>query len=446
MGVSLSKHRYYRGRKCYEKSFTILSDWVGIMNKKSKLQLLIILLMIVFCIGISDCDAAELPVVKPDDVGMSADKLNKVSDIVKEIVSQKKIAGATVMIARKGKVCFFETYGKRDIERDKPMKKETIFRIYSMSKAITTAAVMQLVEQGKIKPDDPISKYIPEMKQMTVQTQEKIKPAKNEITIAHLMTHTAGLVYNSGGKYGKLIRKADAMNRNNSLHIMTKKMGKTPLKFEPGTDWAYGTSIDVLGRLVEVVSKQPFDQYLKEHIFTPLEMNDTAFFVPKEKKDRFAATYFFGGKLKDDPETSRYLKKPNLSSGGGGLVGTISDYMRFLLAIRNGGLLNNKRILKTETVQLMVQNHVSKDVGWIKFGPSVRDGVGYGYGFSVCVELSKFDPARKVGDYGWGGAASTHYWVSPKDDLIVVTMEQTMPYSPLLENVLKPVISAAVKK
>ncbi len=216
--------------------------------------------------------------------------------------------------------------------------------------------------------------------------------------------------------------------------------------FEPGTDWAYGTAIDVLGRLVEVVSKQPFDEYMKEHIFTPLDMSDTAFFVPKEKLDRFSANYNPGGKLIDDPATSQYLKKPTLLSGGGGLVGTISDYMRFLLALRNGGELNGKRILKTKTVNLMTRNHVSKDVGWIRFGKSVRDGVGYGYGFSVCVEPSKFDPARKVGDYGWGGAASTHYWSSPKDDLIVVTMEQTMPYSFMLENALKPVIAAAIEK
>ncbi len=406
----------------------------------------ILIFTALFSISFTQCHAKELLLVKPDEASMSADKLQKVNEIVNNFVAKKRIAGASVIIAHKGKVCFFETYGQMDIARNKPMKKDTIFRIYSMSKAITTTAVMQLVEQGKISPNDPVEKYLPELKSMTVYTTDGIQPAKNQITVAHLMTHTAGLVYNSGGEYGKLVRKADALNRGNSLQEMATRMGKTPLKFEPGTDWAYGTSIDLLGRLVEVVAKQPFDEYIKEHILTPLEMNDTAFFVPKEKVDRFAANYFFGGKLKDDPTTSRYLKKPALSSGGGGLVGTITDYMRFLLAIRNGGLLNGKRILKTETVKLMTTNHVSKNVGWIKFGKSVRDGIGYGYGFSVCVKPSKFDTARKVGDYGWGGAASTHFWVSPQDDLIVVTMEQTMPYSPLLENVLKPVISTAIKK
>lgn len=399
-----------------------------------------------FSIGLNQNQAEDLPVVKPTEVGMSADKLTKVGNIVNDLIAKKRLAGASVIVARKGQVCFFETYGKMDLERDKRMQKDTIFRIYSMSKAITTAAVMQLIEQGKISPDDPIGNYIPELKEMTVFTEEGIQPAKNPITVAQLMTHTAGLVYGAAGKYGKLVKKANAINRDNTLQKMTQKMGQTPLMYEPGTDWVYGTSIDVLGRLVEVVSKQPFDEYLQEHIFTPLDMTDTGFFVPEEKLTRFSANYKPGGELIDDPATSRYLKKPNLPSGGGGLVGTISDYMKFLLALRNGGELNGKRILKPETVKLMTQNHVPKEVGWIKFGKSVRDGVGFGYGFSVCVEPSIFDPARKVGDYGWGGAASTHYWSSPKDDLVVVTMEQTMPYSFLLETALKPVISAAIEK
>ena len=389
--------------------------------------------------------AEELPTARPAEVGMSAKKLEEVGDVVTDLIDQKRLAGASVIIARKGKVCFFETYGMMDVERDKPMQKDTIFRIYSMSKAITTAAVMQLVEQGKISPEDPVGKYLPELKEMTVYSPAGNTPAKNQITVAHLMTHTSGLIYGGGDEYGKLVRAADAINRNNTLEEMTRKMGETPLQFEPGTDWAYGTSIDVLGRLVEVVSGQPFDEYLQENIFAPLEMTDTAFYVPAEKLSRFAANYNPGGNLIDDPETSDYLKKPNLSSGGGGLVGTITDYMRFLLAIRNGGELNGKRILKEKTVEMMTQNHVSKDVGWIKFGDSIRDGVGFGYGFSIVTQPSKFDPRREVGDYGWGGAASTHYWVSPKHDLVVVTMEQTMPYSFMLEDALKPLIYGAVE-
>ncbi|QDT97159.1 serine hydrolase domain-containing protein [Gimesia aquarii] len=416
------------------------------MKMHLKLKQLVWISIALFGTGLDQNQAEDLPVVSPTEVGMSADKLVKVETIVNDLIAKKRLAGASVMVARKGQVCFFETYGKMDVERDKEMQKDTIFRIYSMSKAITTAAVMQLIEQGKISPDDPIGKYIPELKAMTVFREEGIKPAKNPITVAQLMTHTAGLVYGAAGEYGKLVKKEDAINRDNTLQKMTQKMGQTPLMYEPGTDWVYGTSIDVLGRLIEVVSKQPFDKYLQDNIFTPLDMSDTGFFVPKEKQARFSANYKPGGELIDDPATSRYLKKPNLLSGGGGLVGTISDYMKFLIALRNGGQLNGKRILKPETIKLMTQNHVPKEVGWIKFGKSVRDGVGFGYGFSVCVEPSQFDSARKVGDYGWGGAASTHYWSSPKDDLIVVTMEQTMPFSFLLETALKPVISEAVEK
>ena len=416
------------------------------MQMHFKLKQIVRISVAVIGVGIANTHAADLPVVHPSEVGMSADKLETVGEIVQDRIAKKRLAGASVMVARNGQVCFFETYGKMDIERDKAMKKDTIFRIYSMSKAITTTAVMQLVEQGNISPHDPIGMYLPDMKEMKVSTEDGIKSTKGPITVAQLMTHTAGLIYSADGEYGKLIKKANAMDRNNTLQQMTEVMGKTPLMFEPGTDWAYGTSIDVLGRLVEVVSEQRFDEYLKVHILSPLDMSDTAFYVPKEKLDRFAANYAPGGHLIDDPAKSRYLIKPNLSSGGGGLVGTISDYMKFLLALRNGGELKGKRILRASTVNLMIQNHVPKAVGWIKFGKSIRDGVGYGYGFSVCVEPSKFDPCRKVGDYGWGGAASTHYWSSPKDDLVVVTMEQTMPYSFMLENALKPVISAAIEK
>ncbi len=411
------------------------------MNSPTVTYLALVFLVISF----SCANAADLPVVAPADVNMSAEKLERVGQIVNKFIGEKQLAGASVIVARKGQVCFFETYGMMDVERDKPMQKDTIFRIYSMSKAITTAAVMQLVEQGKVSPADPIGNYIPELKSMNVFTSDGIKPAKNPITVAQLMTHTSGLVYGAQGEYGELIKTSNALSRENTIQEMTQKMGQTPLKFEPGTDWEYGTSIDVLGRLVEVVSGQPFDDYLKEHIFTPLDMHDTAFFVPAEKLNRFAAMYKQGGELEDDPAASDYLNQPALKSGGGGLVGTITDYMKFLIAIRNGGTLNGQRILKQTTVELMTQNHVSKDVGWIKFGETVRDGIGFGYGFDVTAEKSQFDPARKVGDYGWGGAASTHYWVSPQDDLIVVTMEQTKPYSFRLEDALKPVITEAIE-
>ena len=392
--------------------------------------------------------ASPIAKVSPESVGVSSEKLKKVDEIVEDLVAQKRLSGASVMIARKGKVCFFETYGMMDIERKKPMKEDTIFRIYSMSKAITSAAVMQLVEQGKIDLHAPVKNYIPEFAKLTVYNDGNPKPLSTDLTTAHLLTHTSGTLYSARGEYGKLLKETNALNKEHDLKTMAKKIAAVPLAFEPGSDWAYGTSIDILGYLVEVVSKQKFSAYLSEHIFKPLEMKDTAFYVPASKLERFSTNYHSNGKgkltVKDDPTTSRYLKKPALPSGGGGLVSTTSDYMRFLLCIYKKGQLNGKRILKQETVNLMIQNHVPKKVGYIKFGKQERDGIGFGYGFSVSEKLSKFAPDRKVGDYGWGGAASTHYWLSPEDDLVVITMEQTQPYSFMLETALKSVISESI--
>ena len=251
--------------------------------------------------------------VAPQSVGMSPEKLKKVDKKVQDLIAKKRLAGASVMIARQGKVCFFETYGMMDIESNKAMQEDTIFRIYSMSKAITSAAVMQLVEQGEIDLHAPVKNYIPEFSNLQVYHNGKPKSVKNDLTTAHLLTHTSGTLYGAGGKYGKLLKKANALSKTNDLKTMAKGIASVPLAFEPGTDWAYGTSIDILGYLVEVVSKQDFSDYLSEHILKPLEMSDTGFYVPAEKVERFAANYNSNGKgkltLKDDPAKSRYLNR-----------------------------------------------------------------------------------------------------------------------------------------
>ncbi|MCM8531517.1 MAG: beta-lactamase family protein [Lentisphaeraceae bacterium] len=405
-------------------------------------------LFLVLLVSFTFACQSVLTKVDPGSVGISPEKIQKVNEVVDALIAKKRLAGASVMIARQGKVCFFETYGMMDLKRQKVMQKDTIFRIYSMSKAITSAAVMQLVEQGKIDLHAPVKNYIPEFSNLQVYNNGKPKSVKNDLTTAHLLTHTSGTLYGASGEYGKLLKKANALKGKHDLKGMAKSIASVPLAFEPGTDWAYGTSIDILGYLVQVVSKQDFADYLKEHILKPLKMNDTDFYVPASKVERFAANYNSDGKgllsLKDDPATSRYLTKPILPSGGGGLVSTMSDYMKFLLCISNKGTLDGERILKEVTVDLMTKNHVSKEAGYVKFGQQVRDGIGYGYGFAVSEKLSKFAPDRKVGDYGWGGAASTHYWVSPEDDLVVITMEQTMPYSFMLETALKSIISESI--
>ncbi|WP_442510659.1 serine hydrolase domain-containing protein [Novipirellula sp. SH528] len=387
-----------------------------------------------------------LPTADASDVGMSADALAKVDAAMQESIDENRIPGGIVMIARHGKVVLHKAYGKMDLEADKPMKPDTIVRIYSMSKAITTAAAMMLHEEGKLDVNDPVSKYLPELKNVHVSTDGETRPANQTMTIADLMRHTAGYTYGRSGNslHDDAFKELDMLQRDDSLQAMQTKLAKLPLVFEPGTDWQYGISIDVLGRVIEVVSGEPLGDFLRKRIFDPLGMKDTGFFVPAEKVGRFAANYNTDGKGKltigDAPSESPYLKAPGFESGGGGLVSTAEDYMRFLLMIAAGGEFDGNRLMKPETVALMTTNQVPKSVGWIKFGKEVRGGVGFGFGFSVRESMSDWDPDGRVGEYGWGGAASTHYWVSPEDDLVVITIEQIMPYQWLTEFKLKGLI------
>lgn len=396
--------------------------------------------------------AQELPSVAPEQAGMSSDKLALVDDAMQESINEKKIPGGIVVIARHGKIVHFKAYGKMDLEADKPMKADSILRFYSMTKAITTTAAMMLVDEGKLSVEDPVSKYLPEIGNVSVANGDKSRPARRTMTVADLMLHTAGYSYGGSGipAHDKAYSELNVMDTGATLEAMQAKLSKLPLAFEPGTDWQYGISIDVLGRVVEVASGQPLDTFFKERIFEPLDMPDTAFYVPSSKVDRFAANYRSDGKgsltVIDPPMESRYLIKPAFFGGGGGLVSTARDYMRFLVMIASGGELNGKRLLKPETVQLMITNHVSPDVGWVKFGDEIREGVGFGYGFNVRDKMSDWDPQGRVGEYGWGGAASTHYWVSPKDDLAVITLEQIMPYSFMTEFKLKGLIYDAIIK
>ena len=399
--------------------------------------------------------AEELTTAKPEAVGLSSEKLGKVDKIVEGLIASNRLAGATVIILRHGKVAYFKAFGQMDRERKKPMKKDTIFRIYSMTKAITTAAAMMLWEEKKFELDDPLSKHLPEFKGQKVWTKNGPVPARREVTVRDLMRHTAGMVYGHMGDtpVHKATERACPFSQGfprDNLSSVSKKIGVVPLLFPPGDDWVYGISIDVLGRLVEVKSEMKLDRFFKERIFKPLDMKDTGFFVPTSKIDRFASNYTTDGKgqltLRDDARKSPYLQNPVFLSGGGGLVSTTRDYARFLQMIAGGGQLQKTRLLKKKTVSLMVRNQVPPKAMPIAFDTSERPGVGFGLGFSVRTADSAWDPAARVGEYGWGGAASTHYWTSPRDKLVVVTMEQTMPYDLLLEFALKGVIYDAIIK
>ena len=390
-----------------------------------------------------------LPIAKPEKVGLDPKKLKAVDQKMEALIKEDRLAGGIVVVARKGKVAHFGTYGKRDLENDLPVEKDTIFRIYSMTKAITSVAALMLNEEGKLSLDDPLSKYFPSLKAMKVLDKDELVEAKSEATVADLLRHTSGLTYawSSNKKISQSFKDAGVLFRDKKVVPMVSGMDKVPLLFQPGTDWVYGCSTDVLGGVVEVASGIPLDQFFNERIFKPLQMADTEFFVPADKSDRFAANYNYkDGKLtlKDDPKTSRYLENPAFKSGGGGLCSTASDYMRFLLMIENGGKGDGVKLLKKKSVKLMTTNQIPKGGGWVTFGNEVREGVGFGHGFSVRVKMSDWDPDGRVGEYGWGGAASTHYWISPKDDLVVLTLEQVMPYSFNTEWALKGLIYDAL--
>ncbi len=403
----------------------------------------------IFSLALGVC-GAELPVVAPEKVGLDPVQLGKIDGLVTGWIGSNKLAGATVAVARHGQVAYFKAFGHRDREASSPMAEDTIFRIYSMSKAFTSAAVLMLMDEGRIGLEDPVSKYIPEFKGIQVAGPDGNHPARREPTVHDLLHHTAGLGYGWGSTaVDKAYQKAKILDRNIDLQTMCAALGQIPLHDEPGTAWQYSVGIDVLGRIVEVASGQTFDVFLEKRIFQPLDLKDTGFFVPSEKATRFAALYHNDEKggltLQDSPGASEYLKKPRLFSGGGGLVSTTRDYLRFLSLIQNHGELGGVRLLKPATVALMTHNDLPASILPIRFGQEMRHGLGFGLGFNVRVEHSdQWDPASPVGEWGWGGAASTHYWASPKDDLVVVTMEQTMPFNFNLETGLKAVIYSSI--
>ena len=411
---------------------------------------LLISTFVFLCATASVAVAKELPTAKPEQAGMSSAGLDKVDAAVNQMVRDKKLAGAVVMVARRGKVVHFVPYGFMDLENKKPMRRDTIMRFYSMTKAITSTAALILYDDGRLKLDDPVSKYLPELKGLQVYAAEGNRAPGREMTIRDLMRHTAGLTYGFFGDtpVDQLYGKANVLDRETNLAEMTSKLARLPLLYEPGKDWVYSVSVDVLGRVVEVVSGKPLDDFFQERILAPLDMKDTGFFVPAEKVGRFAVNYSSDGNgnltVRDAPATSHYLTDPKLLSGGGGLVSTAQDYMRFLMMVEGNGQLQGVRVLSKDAIKLMTTNQLPDGVGWIRFGDEVREGVGFGLGFSVRVKMSDWDPQGRIGEYGWGGAASTHYWVSPKDDLIVITLEQVMPYSFQTEFAVKGLVYDAI--
>ena len=393
--------------------------------------------------------AADLPVAAPESVGMSSEKLAKVTELMNQQVTDHKIAGGVVVVARRGKVVYFESYGKQDLASGTPMQRDTIVRLYSMTKAIATAAALMLVDEGKLELEAPASRYVPVLADVKVWTPDGPISPHRAMTVADLMRHTAGFGGRGNDLIGQALAKAN-LGEAKDLDDYAQRLVSVPLAYHPGEKWIYSNSIDVLGLIVQNVSGKPFGAFLRERLFDPLGMTDTGFSVPADKLDRFATSYSRNEGLK--PVTTRdanekYHSQPAVQSGGGGLVGTAGDYTRFLLMVANGGEWGGRRYLKPETINLMTTDQLPRAAFPIRFGEQVRHGTGFGFGFSVRTADTEWDKAARVGEYGWGGAASTHYWVSPRDDgLIVVTLEQILPFNFDTELLLKPAIYDAIVK
>jgi CubicO group peptidase (beta-lactamase class C family) len=377
--------------------------------------------------------------IAPEKVGFSTDRLGRVHPVMQAYVDQKKLPGVIALVSRRGKVVHFEWFGLMDIESNKPMQADTIFRIYSMTKPITSVAMMMLYEEGRFQLDDPISKFIPAFTDVKVfgKTNDgkiKLSDLEREITIRDLMTHTSGLTYASleASPVAAMYQEAGLLNRDRTLQENVQELVKLPLVNQPGTVWRYSVSTDVLGHLVELIANMPFDAFLEQRIIAPLHMTDTGFYVPKEKIDRFAALYSpaDNGRLEltDPPATGEYSKPPSLFSGGGGLVSTTTDYVQFAQMMLNGGELDGTRLLGRKTIEFMTTNHISDQLMPLQIAHDwVLHGYGYGLGFGVIMNVAQSQVLGSSNTYGWGGAASTHFWIDPKEELLGVIMTQLSP-------------------
>jgi CubicO group peptidase (beta-lactamase class C family) len=364
----------------------------------------------------------------PQTVGLCPQRLGRIGDLVRRYIDEGRVAGVITLVARRGRIAHLECFGPLDLETRRPMREDAIFRIYSMSKIITTVATLMLMEEGRFQLVDPLWKYLPEFKEVRVAGKgadgkdELVRP-RRDVTIHDLLTHTAGLTYD-------LIH--EARQKGLTLKAFVEEFSKRPLRNHPGEVWDYSAATDVLGRLVEAVGGQPFEEFLQQRIFGPVGMTDTAFWVPPEKVERLAGIYRpgEGGKLVvAEDATPPYLKPPTLPSGGGGLVSTTSDYLRFALMLLNKGAACDVpgrsagvRLLGPKTVELMASDHLPPG-----HPPVAVNNLGFGLGVSVLRRLGEAKKVGSVGEFGWGGAACTQVWIDPAEDMVAMIMLQLLP-------------------
>ena len=388
------------------------------------------------------------PTISPDQAGMSAAALQRITrHLETRYLDSGRFPGAQLLIYRRGGIVHQSVHGFADVERKAPVTSDTIFRIYSMTKPITTVALMMLVEEGRVALDEPVHKYIPEWSNLGVYQAGLAplfltRPTTRPMQIVDLLRHTAGLTYgfqnrtNVDAAYRT--QKIGEIEKAGTMATMIADLAKIPLEFSPGDAWNYSVATDVVGYLVETISGQPFEQFLQQRIFDPLGMTDTGFHVPADKAHRFAACYAADGRggmtLQDDPTTSSFLTPPSCISGGGGLCATASDYLTFCRALLNGGALGDVRLLSPKTIALMTSNHLpgGRDLTEMSkslFSEASYAGVGFGLGFSVTMDPAKTLIPGSAGEYAWGGAASTAFWIDPREELIAIFMTQLLPSS-----------------
>ncbi len=409
--------------------------------------------------------SADIVVVKPESVGFSSERLERLHAAIQQEIDKKKtMAGAVTLLARHGKVVDLKAYGKKDLASGAPMTTDTIFRIFSMTKVVTGVAMMILYEEGKWNPQDPISKYIPEFAHLKVfkgvdangkmLVEDPIHPP----TMHELMTHTAGFTYGlfGDGPVDKAYVTQGVLASKN-LQEMIDKLANISLLYQPGTKWVYSVSMDIQGYIIEKLSGQSLPDFMHDHIFVPLKMKDSGFYVPSDKWNRFATLYgedssgALAAVTPSNVGVGDYKSQPTMPSGGGGMVSTAQDYMRFAQMLLNGGELDGVRILAPATVQLMSSNHLAPSLmtGEFSVGPeTIRPGMGWGYDCAVFTDPATADEIVGKGTFFWIGAADTWFWIDPTNDIVFVGMTQHMiaPHQPNVEQISRPAVYQALVK
>jgi CubicO group peptidase (beta-lactamase class C family) len=378
--------------------------------------------------------ASPLPVSTPEAQGMSSERLARVHAEIQRLIDEGKHAGTVSLVARNGKVVDFRAYGKRDLEAGLPMEKDTIVRMYSMSKVVTSVAALILIEEARLRLGDSVGDYLPElakMKVLTGGTAEKplLADAKGPITIKHLFTHTSGLTYNFGKSPVETLNDQAKLPEATSLADFVTRVSRLPLAHEPGERFTYGVSTDILGAVIEKVSGRSFGTFLEERLFRPLGMKDTGFFVPDAKRSRLAVLYESkDGKLQ--PAKAGFGIEPGpgpkLESGGAGLFSTAGDYARFMQMLLNGGQLDGVRVLSRKTVELMMANHLDH---LERKTHGTNESEGFGLGGSVRIDLERGNSLGSIGQFGWDGAATTYARLDPKERTVMILLVQHFPFN-----------------